>query len=344
MRHIIVLSDDNSIQGEISRTLEQAGYKVSAMEFSAVSSELLMQQPELILLDTSLSNTKAYMLYDKLKDGMIIPEIPILFLVEGDNESILKAVKAGAADVITKPILPEILTNRANLQLELMEYRKKVPEVEKYQDAISVSFAELVECRDYTTGGHLKNTTLYFKILLEEVLKQDKYKHLFSQEEVRDLVRAAPLHDIGKIGINDDILRKASTLNYNEFEYMKTHTILGKETFEKIIKETGGTRVLQLAKDLAYCHHERWDGTGYPSGLKGDEIPLYARILTIADVYDALTSDRAYKEAFSHQKALKIITEGKGSIFDPDLIDIFIHINERFEQALYQKEQEGAVS
>ena len=120
---------------------------------------------------------------------------------------------------------------------------------------------------------------------------------------------------------------------------MKTHTTLGKQAFEKIIKETGGTRWLYLAKDMAYCHHERWDGTGYPNGLKGEEIPLYARMLTIADVYDALTSNRAYKKAYTHQVAMDIIIEGKGSYFDPSLVDLFININQQFEELLHNNER-----
>jgi putative two-component system response regulator len=176
--------------------------------------------------------------------------------------------------------------------------------------------------------------------LLEEAIENGYYKDLISKENAKDLLRSATLHDIGKIGINDDILRKSSPLNYNEYEYMKTHTTLGKETFEKIIRETGGTRWLYLAKDIAYCHHERWDGTGYPNGLKGDEIPIYARMLTVADVYDALTSRRSYKEAYTHQKAMEIITDGKGKLFDPNLVELFVNANQRFEAVLLRKKRD----
>jgi putative two-component system response regulator len=240
------------------------------------------------------------------------------------------------------PCVGVTLLNRVNLQLELTGYRTNALEFIEYQEAISVSIAELVECRDITTGGHLKNTTAYFKLFLEEIISRERYKNLIPEEDVRDLIRSAPLHDIGKIGINDEILRKASTLDYNEFEYMKTHTILGKETFEKIMKETGENRFLLLAKDLAYCHHERWDGTGYPNGLIGESIPFYARILAIADVYDALTSRRTYKEEFSHKDAVEIIRNGRGTLFDPELVDIFIEIKDRFEQAQRNKYRNGA--
>lgn len=209
---------------------------------------------------------------------------------------------------------------------------------ERLQDAISMSFAELVEFRDETTGGHLKNTTIYFRLLLEEVIKQEKYKDAIDPLDLKDMLRSVPLHDIGKIGINDDILRKSSVLNVHEYESMKKHTILGKEAFDKIIAQAGETRWLRLARNMAYYHHENWDGSGYPEGLKGEEIPLYVRVLSIADVYDALTSWRSYKEPYSHDKALEIINEGKGTIFDPDLVDLFTNINEQFKQALLRKE------
>jgi putative two-component system response regulator len=236
------------------------------------------------------------------------------------------------------PVTPQLLIHKVNELLELNTLRKERPYVEKYQDAISFSFAELVECRDITTGGHLKNTTRYFNILLQEAMVSEKYRNVIPVTEVRDLLRSAMLHDIGKLGITDDILRKESSLDSNEFEYMKTHTTLGKQAFDKIIRETGGTKWLYLAKDMAYCHHERWDGTGYPNGLKGEEIPLYARMLTIADVYDALTSNRAYKKAFSHQKAMEIIVQGKGSYFDPYLVDLFVKANKYFEEMLHSTE------
>mgnify|MGYP000846986521 CR=1 FL=1 len=209
---------------------------------------------------------------------------------------------------------------------------------ERLQDAISMSFAELVEFRDETTGGHLKNTTVYFRLLLEEVIKQEGYKDSIDPLDVKDMLRSVPLHDIGKIGIKDDILHKSSLLNNQEYESMKKHTILGRQAFDKIIAQVGETRWLLLARNMAYYHHENWDGTGYPEGLKGEEIPLYVRVLSIADVYDALTSWRSYKEPYSHHRALEIIKEGKGTIFDPDLVDLLIKINEQFEQALHRKD------
>lgn len=297
-------------------------------------------QADLILLTVSEADTECFRAFHIIKR---IPEMkgkPIIFLAKQSDEKLEKrALMLGADDFMALPITPELLLNRVNANLELAELRKERPYVEKYQDAISTSFAELVECRDETTGGHLKNTTRYFNILLQEAMVSDSYRDIIPMEDVRDLLRSAALHDIGKIGITDEILHKESTLDYNEFERMKTHTTLGKQAFEKIIKETGGTRWLYLAKDMAYCHHERWDGTGYPNGLKGEEIPFYARMLTLADVYDALTSNRAYKEAYSHKKSMEIIIQGKGNYFDPSFVDLFVKANKQFEEMLLKNKK-----
>jgi len=340
MKHVLVVDQDPAILKSAEDALRDI-YKVTLIASEDVLTDSMKQaHPDLILISAKLLETDGHRLMDILFNSPENSAIPVIFLTNQNDRKMEQMVAAaGAVDFITKPFVPDTLVNRVNTYLELIAYRKDRSEAEKFQDAISLSFAELVEFRDETTGGHLKNTTRYFRILLEEVIKKEKYRDIIPEEEFRDLIRSVPLHDIGKIGINDEVLRKASSLNYNEYEHMKTHTTLGKEAFEKIIKETGGTRWLYLAKDIAYCHHERWDGTGYPNGLKGEEIPLYARILTIADVYDALTSRRTYKEAYSHEKAVEIIIEGKGSLFDPDLVELFVQTNESFKQALLNKYQ-----
>lgn len=340
MMHVLI-SDHDYEMFQFSKKALQDNYEVVPLPNDTKLIEYLKQNPaDLILLTISPSDMGGLRTFDILKR---IPEIKrksVIFLAK-QSDLILekKAISQGAVDFLTLPLTPELLAYRVNTCMELMNLRKDRPYVEKYQDAISFSFAELVECRDETTGGHLKNTTRYFNILLQEAMVSDKYKDVIPLEDVRDLLRSATLHDIGKIGITDDILRKESSLDYNEFEYMKTHTTLGKQAFEKIIKETGGAKWLYLAKDMAYCHHERWDGTGYPNGLKGEEIPLYARMLTIADVYDALTSNRAYKKAYSHEKAKEIIIEGKGNYFDPYLVDLFIKANSCFEEMMLKNKK-----
>lgn len=339
MKHILVVGHDLKIFDAVKETLVHH-YEVSFYQQDIISMEDLIRiRPDVFLFVDEDQNQEIIDLLYSIRNNTSLKEVPVIIISkqEGVRGKVSKLLEAGADDVVPDTIINELILHRIELCLELKDYRMDRSNAEKFQDAISVSFAELVEFRDETTGGHIKNTTRYFNILLEETIRSDKYKDCIPEEEVRDLLRSAPLHDIGKIGINDDILRKASVLDDHEFEYMKTHTTLGKQAFDKIIRETGGTRWLYLARDIAYCHHERWDGTGYPNGLKGEEIPLYARILTIADVYDALTSRRSYKEAYSHERAMEIIIEGKGSMFDPYLVDIFVMANERFKQALLEK-------
>lgn len=341
MKHILV-TDQNVNLYQAAMLALQDHYQLIPFSIHTDRNDVLIKhQAELILLTITETEIDCFEFFDHLKNFPEWIGKPVIFFAEhGNSELEQRALLAGADDFLTMQCSSEMLLHRIGVCLELHEFRKNRVYTEKYQDAISISFAELVEFRDETTGGHLKNTTGYFNILLNEAIAHQFYKEMIPLEDVRDLLRSATLHDIGKIGINDEILRKSSPLDYNEYEYMKTHTTLGKRAFEKIIRETGGSRWLYLAKDMAYCHHERWDGTGYPNGLKGEEIPLYARMLTIADVYDALTSRRTYKDAYSHEEAMRIIVEGKGSIFDPSLVELFIKANERFEELLRNKEEE----
>lgn len=337
---ILVSDHDDGIYQSVVRAFH-GKYNVLPLPKDSVTADSVMQyQADLILLIISFEDTEAINTCDMIKK---IPEMknkPVIFLAkQADLELENKALSLGADDYITMPVTEELLLHRVSACLELAGLRQERPYVDKYQDAISFSFAQLVECRDETTGGHLKNTTGYFNILLQEAMASDKYKEVISSDNVSDLLRSAMLHDIGKLGITDEVLRKESSLDYNEFEQMKTHTTLGKQAFDDIIRITGGSRWLNLARDMAYCHHERWDGKGYPNGLKGEEIPLYARMLTIADVYDALTSDRSYKIAYSHQKALEIIKEGRGSNFDPYLVDLFVKSNQRFEELMLSSKE-----
>lgn len=341
MRRVLIIAHNDELLQFCQKALQER-FKIFSLSWEDNMTKLLEQtSPELILLTVSDNEAGVSGIFDNIESILKEAGKPVVTILSAHNLRIeQKMLSLGAEDIITLPVTQELLLHRVQSCLELADLRLERPYVEKYQDAISTSFAELVECRDITTGGHLKNTTRYFEILLKEAMENDLYRDVIPKEDVRDLLRSATLHDIGKLGITDDILRKEASLDYNEFEHMKTHTTLGKQAFEKIIKETGGTRWLYLAKDMAYCHHERWNGTGYPNGLKGEEIPLYARMLTVADVYDALTSNRAYKEAFSHEKAMQIIIEGKGSYFDPSIIDLFVKANKRFE-ALLQKSTES---
>lgn len=335
MKHILIMVQDPVLLKNTEQALIDDFHLMTELSGDDPAKILEKYQPDIVLVELAPDYLqKLHRIMELSKTS----QLPVILLYEG-NDLVLqdKALALGVSDIVTGPYSKTLLIHRLRTQLELAEFRNSESEAESLQDAISFSFAELVEFRDESTGGHLKNTTLYFKLLLEEMLQQQEYRELISDIDLKALIRSAHLHDIGKIGINDEVLRKASPLNNDEFEYMKTHTTLGKQAFERIIKETGGSSWLNLAKDIAYSHHERWDGSGYPKGLKGEEIPLYARMMSIADVYDALTSKRSYKRAFTHKNAMDIILEGRGTLFDPKLVDIFEKVSDKFEKVLNSK-------
>ncbi|MCM1328235.1 MAG: response regulator [Ruminococcus sp.] len=373
-KHILVV-DDVPANLKYAQQLLSGRYKLTLASSGAQALKFLKKNvPDLILLDINMPEMDGCAVIAELKKEPSTAMIPIIILTsEVDTAMELKCLELGAVDFIRKPFITEIMLSRIDTQLELSAYRnrleymvtEKTAVIERLQDVMSTCFAELVESRDGTTGGHIKNTTRYFAVFLEELSKHDEYKDILTPQHMKNLVRAAPLHDIGKIGINDSVLRKETVLNEEEFDHMKTHTQIGGETFRHIFSSVEGTQhhsqlgadcfdkifdslnveegedtlFLHVARDMAMYHHERWNGTGYPTGISGEDIPLSARILSIVDVYDALTSKRSYKEAFSHEKAMEIIIEDREIFFDPKLTDIFVTISDKIKQCLLTKDE-----
>jgi response regulator RpfG family c-di-GMP phosphodiesterase len=194
----------------------------------------------------------------------------------------------------------------------------------KMQDGLILTMADMVESRDSDTGAHVQKTAAYVKIIVEGLKKKGYYAEKITPKFISDVVRSAPLHDVGKINISDKILNKPGKLTDEEFEIMKTHTTAGKEIIEKAISTVKGGSYLKEARNMAAYHHERWDGKGYPDGLHGEVIPLSARIMAVADVFDALTSKRVYKPAYPLEKALDILRDGAGTQFDPKCVEVFL--------------------
>jgi HD-GYP domain-containing protein (c-di-GMP phosphodiesterase class II) len=217
--------------------------------------------------------------------------------------------------------------------------RKEEQRLIMFQNVVMETMAGLVEYRDAPTGGHIERTSHYLEIMINELLARGLYKDQSASWNVDQMVLSAQLHDVGKIAIDDSILNKPGKLTKEEFEKMKRHTIVGNEIIERIQKKTHEKKFLDYAKIFALYHHERWDGNGYPYGLKGEEIPLPARLMAIIDVYDALVSKRSYKEPFSHEEATRIITEGSGSQFDPILTGLFLFVAGSWDSAIYSNEQ-----
>lgn len=304
--------------------------------------------PDLILLDIMMPVLNGYDVLKKIKENPKLQNIPVVFLTAKSSvEDEKLGFDLGANDYITKPISPPILLARVKTQLENKaisdflrdkneflekEIEKRTKDVVAIQNVTIFAMASLAETRDNETGNHIKRTSNYVKMLAKKLQNHPKFKAYLTDEMIDTLYKSAPLHDIGKIGIPDYILLKPGKLTPEEFEIMKTHTTLGKEAIEHAEKELGyEVDFLKTAKEIAYSHQEKYDGSGYPLGLKGDEIPISARLMSIADVYDALRSKRIYKNSLNLEMTLKIMKEGRGSHFDPDMLDAFLEIYDEIE-------------
>ncbi len=328
-----VLGEDYKVIGAMSA---EAGFKV-----------LDHTIPDLILLDIIMPETDGHQVLKTLKSTPRFMNIPVIFLTADNNyETEVAGFNEGIVDYITKPFVADVLKKRIQTQIELAEYqrsmeeivRAKVSEIEDMYDILSVSFAALAEYRDSTTGGHLKNTAIYFKAFIEHLAGCDPYRDQLNPDIISKAIRSAPLHDIGKIAINDSVLQKPSSLTYKEFERIKLHSVIGGELFSFIGQKVADKEFADIAYNICRYHHEKWDGSGYPEGLSGTDIPLLARIMSVVDVYDALTSDRPYKKALSHEKAMAMIAERSGKDFDPGLTNEFINISEKIKECLHTKE------
>lgn len=304
---------------------------------------------DLILLDIMMPGMDGYEVCKRLKEQPQTQEIPVIFLTaraEAQDEKL--GLELGAVDYITKPINPAITLARVANHLTLkasadflkdkaafleQEVAKRTSELVAVQDVTILTMASLAETRDSETGNHIRRTQFYVKELAEKLKDHAKFQHLLTPSFIQMLFKSAPLHDIGKVGIPDRILLKPGKFEPHEFEIMKTHALLGKQVIEYAEQQLGReVEFLTLAKEIAYCHHEKWDGSGYPQGLAGEQIPISARLMALADVYDALISRRVYKEGMPHEKAAAIIIEGRGKHFDPDVVDAFIELQDAFQQ------------
>jgi putative two-component system response regulator len=305
------------------------------------------QAPDLILLDIMMPGMDGYEVCRRLKEDPRSRDIRVIFLTaKSEVEDERKGFKLGAVDYITKPISPPILQERIKTHLALkaaadflrdkniyleQEVARRTQELAAIQDVTILAMASLAETRDSDTGNHIRRTQFYVKALARQLQHHPRFKHYLTDANIDMLFKSAPLHDIGKVGIPDSILLKPGRFEPHEFEIMKRHTILGREAIEHAEKSLGiEVDFLRTAKEIAMSHQEKWDGSGYPEALKGDAIPISARLMALADVYDALISRRVYKEGMPHEKAVAIIVDGRGSHFDPDIVDAYLRIQDEF--------------
>lgn len=357
---ILIVDDTPDNIMLLSRLLkEKYNTKVATNGTTALQIATSTPELDLVLLDVMMPGMDGYETCRALKANPATADIPVIFLTaKSQVEDEAMGLTLGAVDYLTKPISPPILFARVATQLTLRRARQQLEEQNEnlerivaertrqlslMQDATIMAMASMAETRDNETGNHIRRTQNYVKALAEQLRQHPRFTGSLSAEAIELLYKSAPLHDIGKVGIPDRILLKPGKLDRDEFEIMKLHAVYGRDTIMLVEKHLGGSNsFLMYAREIAHSHQEKWDGSGYPQNLVGDEIPLSARLMAVADVYDALISKRVYKPAFSHQDALDIMKKGRGTHFDPDILDAFVEIEQRFAAiaAEFQDEEE----
>ncbi|MCP4757196.1 MAG: two-component system response regulator [Proteobacteria bacterium] len=352
---ILVVDDIEENIDILVATLEDSYDIVVATEGSSAVKLAHKEIPDLILLDILMPGMDGYEVCRLLKEESATRDIPVIFFTGlGQIENKTKAFEMGAVDYITKPFqIPEVRArvkthlllkkSQEMLQQQNIKLEEKVKErtqdllttqkdLELTQDVTINCMASLAETRDPETGGHIMRTQNYVKALAKQIRNHPRFASQLNDDMIDNLFKTAPLHDIGKVGVPDHILLKPGKLTVEEFEEMKKHTIYGKAALNSSGVSLGSNSFLTSAEKITMTHHEKWDGSGYPNGLKEDGISLSGRLMALADVYDALISRRVYKPPFPHKKAVEIIANGKGSHFDPDLVEAFLAVEEEFRQ------------
>ena len=352
MDKIILVVDDDVTSLKLASNILEKEYRVaSAISAAAAFRYLKKNTPHLILLDLNMPDMDGFQIMEKLQADPKLSQIPVIFLSgmpTPENEA--RFLSVGAVDFVSKPYVPQVLISRVQRTLELYEYRSKLEDIveehsqdirhrderiEDIQNAVILGMANLIEERDSGTGYHVKNTQFYVKLLCQALRKNRSYAPMITDEYMDCLVKAAPLHDVGKIKITDLILQKPGKLSDDEFRIMQNHTRFGADIIEDILGGVEDENYLKIARDVALYHHERWDGNGYPEGLRGNDIPLSARIMAIADVFDALSADRVYHRGIkSIDTVLTIIEDSAGTQFDPNLARIFVGLKDELQKHL----------
>ena len=346
----ILVIDDTPGNLSLLNQLLREHYRVKLANSGPRGLELAaMAPPDLILLDIMMPDMDGYQVFQRLQSDPATRRIPVIFLtakVGAEDEE--RGLAMGAVDFIHKPIAPSVVLARVRTHLQIrhwqtfledksawlqQEVESRVSEVFRLQEATIRVMVSLAEFRDECTGNHIRRTQDYVRLLADYLSRQPRDAGFLTPEQIDRIAKASPLHDIGKIAIPDHILLKPGRHTPEEFALMKTHSVKGESMLLRSLDEMGGDNaMLRFACQIALGHHERWDGSGYPDGLAGEAIPLAARLMAVADVYDALRSRRPYKKAFDHAEAVDIIVQGKGSHFDPLLVEAFLALQGVFSE------------
>lgn len=352
MKNIILVVDDDKTNLTLAQKILLSQYRIAATNSGKAALKYLEKNhPDLILLDINMPEMDGFEVMEQIQKNKETADIPIIFLT-ADNQpgTEIKCFQMGAVDFVGKPFIPDVLISRVSKTLELEQYRNnlekmvkeqsdKITEsamrISKIQDSVIVGMANLIESRDGSTGKHVKNTQIYVKMIADELHKRNLFPSELTEVFIENLRKAAPLHDVGKIKVPDAVLQKPGKLTDEEFETMKSHTTHSRKIIKMIIGDVEDEEYVKIVEDIALYHHERWDGTGYPMGLEGEQIPLAARIMAVADVFDALYEERVYKPPIRPiERIWQIMMEGRGTQFDPVIIDVFMEMVPQMRETL----------
>ncbi|MGR9051296.1 MAG: HD domain-containing phosphohydrolase [Gammaproteobacteria bacterium] len=346
----ILAADDQADNRLILNEILSPHYRVRLLANGSELLEQLRKDPsaDLILLDVVMPGIDGFEVCKRLKQMPEIMNIPVIFLTSLDNCADEEyGLSIGAEDFIHKPFSEPVILARIRNQLRIsdmarqLRIRNEVLEAKisertqaliAAQSATITAFCSLAETRDNETGNHIARTQHYVKALAEALRQHAIYDAELTDEDILLMFKSAPLHDIGKVGIPDAILNKRGGLSPDEWSIMKRHCQIGADVIGQAETQMGTNGFLRYAREIALCHHEKWDGTGYPNALRGDRIPLSARLMAVADVYDALISRRCYKIPFSHKQTVDMILAEEGKHFDPLIVDVFAKMTQRFAE------------
>ena len=344
MKYIILVVDDDKTNLTLAQKILTPQYRIAATNSGKAALKYLENnRPDLILLDINMPEMNGFEVLEQILQKEETASIPVIFLTaDNQADTEIKCFQMGAVDFVGKPFIPDVLISRVSKTIELEQYRSNLEKMVKeqaemlmedakrfssIQDSVIAGMANLIESRDGSTGKHVKNTQIYVKMSADELYKRKLCPNELTESLIEDIRKAAPLHDVGKIKVPDAVLMKAGKLTEEEFETMKLHTTYSEEIIKTIIGDVKDEDYVKVVEDIAMYHHERWDGSGYPTGLRGENIPLSARIMAVADVFDALYEERVYKPPVRPlERIMQIMMEGRGTQFDPVIIDVFMEM------------------
>lgn len=347
MAKIITVGDNQTDIKFLNIILKKLGHETETIFSEDQAIEKISEiMPDIVIIDAEFDNFQGFELCKKVRDNRKFHHIPVILMCDTtDGDLTITGFESGATDYISKPIDEKEVKIRIDNRLDVIKTHLKAQakneaftkEMQEYIKTVKhpqmetiLALADLAQSRDDNTGKHLERMQKYTYILAKEMQKNPKYNDIIDDKFIAELTSAAPLHDIGKISIPDKILLKPGKLTQEEYEVIKTHTLIGDETLDNVLKTFGESDFIERGRLAARSHHERPDGTGYPDGLKEGEIPLEASIMAIADVYDALRTKKTYKPAMSHEKAIETITNEKGTQFLAEAVDAFVKAEKTF--------------